>query len=210
MLKYELNFLKLAVMLAGILCLPFAASAQEEAQDELCGEHTETLNSYRLESVFCNYSAKYSDGEAFEAYAIKRSYSLIGPVERYVLLIRADEEWTLRAVGFQRDYDEKKLVRQIYEVRIEDVPAEDATVIMDHFSDENWAAIEATFPTEIDKICLDGTSLTAYRYDGSTLEELGQNDCYGPSGLTDLADKMARYAIEHDSGLEPFLRSLVK
>ena len=189
---------------AAIAILPATASAQDS--DTICQADT---HPNRLESVLCNWSEAAGD-QPFEAYAIRRSYSLIGPLERYVMLTKFDGEWHLQAVGFQRDYDGQKSIKQTYTMILEDVSDAEAAKMTSRFSDTAWTAIEDTFPKDIDQVCLDGSALTAYRYNEGTFEALSQHDCYGQSGLTDLADEMAKHVIAQEPDITPFIDGLLK
>jgi len=179
--------------------LPATISAQEP--DTRCDE---AGHPNRLESVLCNWS-ELAENQSFEAYAINRSYSLIGPLERYILLANIDGEWSLQAVGFQREVKDNKFTSQTYKMTLEDISVEEAAKIKSRFSDAAWSAIEDTFVQNIDKICLDGSVLNTYRYRGDTLETLSQHDCYGQSGLTDLADGLAKHIIEQEPDIAPFI-----
>lgn len=185
---------------------------------------------HSADRLICSLLNRASNS-ADELYAIKLTFWEYPVSEEYALLSRLGDHWSLFAKAGNLDYtgysggDEfARLAINTRETHAENIPPHYGENFRAYLSDDKWTSIlnQPTIIahgkwTPIDtpetapkrkKSCVDGSALTAYRFQNGLLQSLYLHSCDSPSGLNDLTQKLVDIVIEVDPTLAPYIEDL--
>ena len=172
-----------------------------------------------------------TSNSADELYAIKLTVWEYPVSEEYVILSRRGDHWSLFASAGNLDHtgyfggDEfSRVAVNTRETYAENIQPHYGENFRSYLSDDEWTSI-LNQPTVIahgkwtpigtpetapkgKQSCVDGSALTAYRYQNDVFQTIYLHSCDSSSKLNDVAQKLVDIVIEVDPAIEPYIDDL--